>query len=272
MPLISVIIPSFKPGEYVFKCINSIREQTIDDTKFEVVIVLNGHKEPYFTQISEFIKSFKNIKLIYCTESGVSNARNIGLSEARGEYITFIDDDDYISPTFLEELYNILENDQTVDVVQSNFKAESNGEIKEDYISKAYNDLYGKPFRILTFRKFLSSICGKLYRREVISDVRFNTKLKISEDSVFLFQISNNIKKMALSNPDSIYFRNIRVGSALRTKRTTKEIFRNFQKKTYNYSLIYFKNPLQYSFMLYLSRLAAIIKILFSEIYSNSRL
>ena len=71
---------------------------------FEVLIVLNGDKEPFFSDISDLIQDYHNIKLIYTPLKGVSNARNIGIESSIGDYICFIDDDDIVSPSYLERL------------------------------------------------------------------------------------------------------------------------------------------------------------------------
>ena len=104
---ISVIIPSYKPKGYLWECLESLYNQTFPSNDFEILLVLNGCCEPYKSQIEEFLKGkdMCNVCLIQTNQLGVSNARNIGLDRAKGDYITFIDDDDYVSPSYLEELY-----------------------------------------------------------------------------------------------------------------------------------------------------------------------
>jgi len=98
--LISVIIPSYKPDNYIYRCLESVARQDIDKQRYEVIIVLNGCNEPYYTDIKLFLQQkFQGIKtlLLQTDVAGVSNARNIGLDNAQGEYISFIDDDDWVS-------------------------------------------------------------------------------------------------------------------------------------------------------------------------------
>ncbi len=111
--LISVIIPSYKPDNYIYKCLESVARQDISKQRFEVIIVLNGCNEPYHTDIKLFLQQkFQGIKtfLLQTDVAGVSNARNIGLDNARGEYIAFIDDDDIVSENYLSELYQTSYN------------------------------------------------------------------------------------------------------------------------------------------------------------------
>ena len=105
-PKISVIIPSYKPKDYLWECIDSLNNQTIDKSKFEIILVLNGCCEPWRSSILNWIKNNPtlNINFIQTDKAGVSNARNIGMDNAQGEYIAFIDDDDYVSPSYLEEM------------------------------------------------------------------------------------------------------------------------------------------------------------------------
>ena len=104
---VSIIIPTFKPKEYLYECLDSLRNQTFDKHDFEVILILNGPSIPYEQKILDYKDKHKELQLIYLyTEvTGVSNARNLGIDVARGAFLGFIDDDDYVSNTYIEELY-----------------------------------------------------------------------------------------------------------------------------------------------------------------------
>ena len=150
---------------------------------------------------------------------GVSNARNLGLSRTQGEYVCFIDDDDKISPSYLENLYSKATPNN---IVASNVKAFYNNSNKteNDYIASAYKKLINKnsPLSVFKGRKFMSSSCCKIISRRIIQDVRFDTNLKIGEDSVFMAKISKKVKSIVLSDSSAIYYRRLRAGSASRVK------------------------------------------------------
>src|SRR5690554_1613370 len=93
---LSVIIPTYKPQNYILECIDSLQKQTLNKIFFEVIIVLNGDKEPYYTEVENYIKEHDNFKIIHTATAGVSNARNIGIDTAKGSHVVFIDDDDFI--------------------------------------------------------------------------------------------------------------------------------------------------------------------------------
>ena len=98
----------------MWQCLDSLNAQTLDKRLWEVIIVLNGCSEPWETEIKQYIQSrhLTNARLIQTDEGSVSNARNIGLDQAKGEYIAFLDDDDYVSPTYLEALAAIATPDR----------------------------------------------------------------------------------------------------------------------------------------------------------------
>ena len=217
---ISIIIPTYKPGSYLKDCLESINNQTMDKKCFEVIIVLNGVIKPYIEYIYSLTKMYDFNSVVIPTETpGVSNARNLGLSRTQGEYVCFIDDDDKISPSYLENLYSKATPNN---IVASNVKAFYNNSNKteNDYIASAYKKLINKnsPLSVFKGRKFMSSSCCKIISRRIIQDVRFDTNLKIGEDSVFMAKISKKVKSIVLSDSSAIYYRRLRAGSASRVK------------------------------------------------------
>lgn len=107
-------------------------------------------------------------------------------------------------------------------IVASNVKAFYNNSNKteNDYIASAYKKLINKnsPLSVFKGRKFMSSSCCKIISRRIIQDVRFDTNLKIGEDSVFMAKISKKVKSIVLSDSSAIYYRRLRAGSASRVK------------------------------------------------------
>lgn len=217
---ISIIIPTYKPGSYLKDCLESINNQTMDKKCFEVIIVLNGVIKPYIEYIYSLTKMYDFNSVVIPTETpGVSNARNLGLSRTQGEYVCFIDDDDKISPSYLENLYSKATPNN---IVASNVKAfyDIKNKTENDYIALAYKKLINKnsPLSVFKGRKFMSSSCCKIISRRIIQDVRFDTNLKIGEDSVFMAKISKKVKSIVLSDSSAIYYRRLRAGSASRVK------------------------------------------------------
>ncbi|WNY31779.1 glycosyltransferase family A protein [Acinetobacter calcoaceticus] len=100
--MIEIIIPTYKPKEYFYECLSSLDNQKISFSKFRVVIVLNGPKEPYYSLILKWLEDFDfNVLLMHTDTSGVSHARNIALNncDLDVDYVCFLDDDDIFLKT-----------------------------------------------------------------------------------------------------------------------------------------------------------------------------
>ena len=223
---ISVIIPSYKPSSYFGDCISSIYTQTFAKEKIEVIVVVNGCDYSYISYALDILNQAKGLqfKLFYSMEPGVSNARNIALDYARGKYICFVDDDDIVSQTYLENMISLIENKS---IVVSNVRAfvDRLENTKDDYIAYTYARLkkYGFSCNKFLVRRFFSSSCCKLIPRSVIGDSRFNVKFKNGEDALFMFLISDKIEKVIIADEHSIYYRRVRSDSLSRQKRNFKE-------------------------------------------------
>lgn len=260
---ISVIIPSYKPDNYIFKCLDSLLLQTFDKAKFEVIVVLNGCDEPYSTMITSYIKKNPSINWLFLkTETaGVSNARNIALDNAHGKYITFIDDDDYVSPSFLSDMYEKASEDSIVFACPQHFNIVDDSHIKSKNESVFHNNMTkNAKISINGIRSLLSGPCAKLIPKDnVIGERRFYRNLSLGEDTMFMFLISDRIRYFNLSSPSAIYFRSIRPNSAAHMQRSLSFLIENCIKQLRGYTSIYFKRPFKYNFFFYITRCAGAI-------------
>lgn len=258
---VSIIIPTFSPGSYIYECLDSIIGQTLPANEFETIIILNGIRDPYYNELKEYISvhSTHCFQLFYADEPGVSNARNIGLDNAKGEYITFVDDDDILSPAYLAGLLAV--SSPTCVGVSNGLAFVNNVEDRREYaISKLHKKLREESFTLLKYRQYLSPPVYKLLHRSIIESTRFDVSMKISEDSLFCFKLSKNIKEMKCAPESSIYYVRMREGSATRKKMKTSYVLGLTIKKMWLFTEIYFSNPFKYSFLFYMSRLMACIK------------
>ena len=264
--LISVIIPTYKPKAYLWECLDSIANQTISTQNYEVIIVLNGCTEPWAGELEKYISSNMsglNVNFVNCEEGGVSNARNIALNLAKGEYITFIDDDDYVSSNYLEDLLEIAS--PTI-VSCSNTFSFNDGctELLKNEMTNEYYTNCGKGLRTVNqVKKFFSGPVYKLIHKSIIGQTRFNLKFKNGEDSLFMFQISKNIKNVSMAGADCVYYRRLRINSATSTKKTLKYRFLLLCKALREYCIIYFKAPFEYNLIFFGSRILGAVKTFF---------
>lgn len=255
-PKISIIIPTYKPGSYLYECLDALMNQTLDKDLFEIILVLNGSREPYWNTLSKYVTQYRNVNLLYENKAGVSFARNKGLDVSRGEYICFIDDDDIVSSNYLSSL---LEKANKYTLVVSDVKnfTESVLQYSDDYISKAYRKFKRHcTENVFALRGFLSVVWCKMIPQNIIGNNRFNSKIAIGEDTLFMFTISRNIQKIELAD-GAIYYRRCRWESASRKKRTMAFTIKNSVTQLFAYFRIYCRHPFQYNFFLFLSRITA---------------
>lgn len=260
---ISVIVPTYKPQDYLWECLDSLVGQTFSREDFEIILVLNGCTEPYKTSIEEYVAkkmNSMNVNFIHTEKGGVSNARNLGLDKAIGEYITFIDDDDFVSPDYLKELYSKAASD-TISI--SYPYAFNDGDCKQIHysITDAYDllNVYGKQ-RYLNARKFFSGPCMKLIPNSFISDRRFDKRFMNGEDSLFIFLISDKFKYVNFTSHKAVYYRRYRQGSAVTGKRSKKSIILNGMRLLMVTSQIWICNPFKYNFSFYITRCLGYMK------------
>lgn len=261
---ISVIIPSFKPQSYLYECLESLKSQTFDHNHFEIIIILNGCKEPYYSDIQNYIKHSlpdMNINFIQTDIPGVSNARNIGLDNAKGEYICFVDDDDIVSPNYLSDL---LENADEDSIVISNiysFIHNINEKRKNFFVcNKLSNKERYAHASLFSNRSFLAFPVAKIIHKSIIENRRFNCKFKNGEDALFMTSISDKIKDFRFTNNTAIYYVRERVGSASRRKFNFLLLTKDTLLLLLAYFSIYFSKPLSYNLPLFLSRIPGVIK------------
>ena len=139
-PKVSVIVPVYNTEKYLKRCLDSILNQTLSD--IEIIIVDDGSKEACALLCDQFAKLDSRIKVVHKQNAGLGFARNTGLNEANGEYVGFVDSDDYIEPMMYETLYAAAKNNGAdiavsgISFVGGNMFSESNECIKKSYFEK----------------------------------------------------------------------------------------------------------------------------------------
>lgn len=263
---ISVIIPTYKPQAYLFECLDSLVNQTLSKSLFEIIIVLNGCTEPWKKQIGDYIASKMQgmkVNFIHVEQGGVSNARNVALDVACGDYLTFIDDDDYISPMYLEEMLELADRNTMVLAKPIAFWDNTRKE-KEYRITQEYNKCapHGRQ-RTNKVRKYFSGPCMKLIPMNFIQGRRFDVRFKNGEDSLFMFLISDKFKDVVFTSEKAIYYRRIRANSATTITRSKRSMIRNSIKVIRAMFGIYFSHPFAYNFNFFFTRILGSVHSMF---------
>lgn len=259
---ISVIIPTYKPQAYIEQCLKSLEDQTLGKSKFEIVLILNGSGEPYISYVQSVLKGFSslNVNFLHTDTPGVSNARNIGLDLAKGAYITFIDDDDWVSESYLEEMLKIADVDT---VVLSNVTQ------YDDYTKKYSGNYISKVFykhrefvniSLLKVISYFSSPCCKLIPKNIIANRRFDTRISVGEDTLFMTLISDKFSKFRFTSANAVYVRRWRSDSAINRKRTLKDFLRSDSLILLEYMKLYLSNPFAYNFVFILARIVGVLR------------
>lgn len=175
---VSIIVPIYNLESYLEKCLDSILNQTLKE--IEVICIDDGSKDNSL----KILKKYKDdrIKVFTKKNGGVSSARNYGLKIARGEYIGFVDGDDFIEVTMYEKLYeNAIKNE--ADIVICNIKYIFS---ENDYTIFSENFLGAK--KIKTNKELFNIkgyVCNKIFKKEIIHQIKFDENINWGEDQLF---------------------------------------------------------------------------------------
>ena len=199
MELISVIVPVYNVDRYLNKCIDSIINQTYKN--LEIILVDDGSTDQSGKICDFYANKDKRIRVIHQKNKGGGAARNIALDQAKGDFITFVDSDDYIASEMYEYLHNQFDDD--IDIVECNFcnVFDDKKELCVNYTldkKSLYSSLEAMREHILD-NNFKQSIVNKMYRKEIVGDVRLPVGKKI-DDEYFMFRVLGNSNKLIHSN------------------------------------------------------------------------
>lgn len=192
--LVSVIIPVYNREAYVGECVQSILAQSYSD--FEVILIDDGSTDNTVKICRELAQEEPRIKLLVAEHRGVSAARNVGLDEAQGEYVFFIDSDDAIHPFLLETLVGGMREknagisgSRIANVPEAYwYKVKERIDERSGSASVSYQNHKETLHAIFCTESPLSEIGGVMFRRDLIGETRFKTDLYIGEDFYFIYQ------------------------------------------------------------------------------------
>lgn len=193
-PLISVIVPFFGVEKYIEKCIKSIQEQTF--TQFECILIDDESPDRSFDIALAMIQNDSRFHIIRQKNKGLGGARNTGLEQAKGDYIFFLDSDDYLDPLCLEKLYQKAIKDNA-DIVVCAYEAVSDTDktlyIKHHFFEEEVED----KTHILEKFLYFPTAWNKLYRRNLWLDIRYPEKLYF-EDLATTYKLVPLLNKISV--------------------------------------------------------------------------
>ncbi|MGL5568828.1 MAG: glycosyltransferase family 2 protein [Cetobacterium sp.] len=202
---VSIIIPIYNGEDYIESCIESIRKQRLEE--FEVILINDGSTDNTGNICDVLSKHDTRIKVYHQINKGVSEARNLGLKKANGEYITFIDVDDEISNNYLETLYNLAIKKNKKLVMCSIVSMKENKEIisKKSLNTGNYNYI-NTMVELLNFKNLNSGPCGKLIHNSIFNYGLKFPEMKVYEDLIFSFELINIEREIYFTDKAEYYY------------------------------------------------------------------
>lgn len=219
-PVISVIIPVYNAEQYLVNCLDSLLSQTLKD--FEVLLINDGSSDKSGKICDKYAEYDKRIKVFHKENGGVSSARNIGLKNAVGKWVTFLDSDDELTLDALEYLINIVNIQSDLDLVLAGYDTINckTGVILSTsnipFVSKQINRDYA--IGLMYHSDFyLCFICSKLYKNSIIKkyNLCFDESLYYSEDRLFIIKYLCYCRNYIQYSTKSIYKYYIRSEGAM---------------------------------------------------------
>lgn len=242
--LVSVIVPAYNSNKYIKKCLDSIINQTYK--KIEIIIIDDGSIDGTGDICDYYCKLYSYIHVFHIKNSGVSYARNYAIEKSKGDYLIFVDSDDYIEKNMIEKLLSEY-TDESIGIVCCNLNYESeNGVMIKEYNSQniefMLNDYPKMMHDILSIQGYA---CNKMYKRKLLNNIEddyFSTDIYVTEDELFnykIFKVCKNFKIKYIN--DKLYHYVIRENSASTSKFNVKKLT-YLDSKVQEIDILYEKN------------------------------
>ncbi|MBR7160655.1 MAG: glycosyltransferase family 2 protein [Clostridia bacterium] len=223
--LISIIVPVYNVAPYLDRCIQSIVAQTHQD--IEILLIDDGSTDDSGAICDKYAKQDNRIVVVHKQNGGVSSARNLGMDIAKGEYIGFIDSDDYIEPNMYERLHGSIIR-ENADLAVCGFKqVRVNGDTR---VNDATSDMDWSKENIIKnyftqgiIKELMYAPVNKLYKKSMLDDLRYCTQYRMGEDILFLFKVIDKMNKMVYVE-GSYYHYIMRENSAMTSKFSAKRL------------------------------------------------
>lgn len=212
--MIDIIMPVYNtPIDDLKRCLSSIERQSFKN--YKVYIIDDGSLDDVRSFLDEYVRDKDEVIVKHVVNGGVSRARNIGIDSSSAEYLTFVDSDDTLEENFLEEAFSLIK-DNDLDLVIGGYNEVKNGEVVKVRKCDDGFYIYDKSNLDLVMDKLLSGklrednkkigslptgrIYTRLYKRSVLGDLRFNSSLGMSEDTLFMIDFMDRVKQIGLSS------------------------------------------------------------------------
>ncbi|MBP3688189.1 MAG: glycosyltransferase [Alphaproteobacteria bacterium] len=222
-PKVSVVVPVYNTEKYLSQCLDSLKKQTLHEIEF--IVIDDGSTDNSYQIMQEYAKQDKRFKIFQQINQGVGKTRNRGMELAKGEYIGFVDSDDYVSPNYFEKLYNVsVKYDADVGIMPNVMK------FSENHIESS---IY--PYFRFTFIEDFSFLIGdagqqwdKIYKKSFLDkhNIQSLEDRIWFEDEWFSTLVALYAKRVAMTDETIYFYRYNPNGISARQERSLEEIFR----------------------------------------------
>ena len=210
MAVISVVIPVYNTEKWLRNCLNSLEKQSFYD--FEVIMIDDGSKDNSRRICGEYEKKDKRFRYCFQNNAGVSAARNKGIEEAKGKYITFVDSDDWVQNNYLETMlreaknYELTVCNYAVINFESQIEQKIDGE-KEAYKTEYEIEAYKNNMFSTGNMKYQGYVWGKVFEKSIIqnNNVKFEKGIHYNEDRLFIIEYLKFCSKKIKYNEEKMY-------------------------------------------------------------------
>ena len=205
LPKISIIVPVYNAEKYLKKCLDSILANQYNE--WECILVDDGSRDTSLSICNQYAEKDSRFKVFHQENAGASSARNVGLYNAKGEYVTFIDADDWVSPNYLSS----IEKSKSDIIILETKHINSQGEViryfsldpqqsssREEYVSILEKNMTNPIIKVMS---------AKIVRRSCIGDIQFDVNMKIGEDTLFWYDVLRNCNSIQTLQGYTYYWR-----------------------------------------------------------------
>ena len=204
-PLISVIVPIYNVEKYLARCVDSIVNQTYKN--LEIILVDDGSPDRCSQMCDDYAEKDRRIKVVHKKNGGLSDARNAGMAVATGEYISFIDSDDYVSDDFFECLLDVM-NKENSDIAECSvvkfYEDNRFDEFSDDLSVKTY-DTQDAMSALIAENPFHQHVWNKLYKTKLVKDIPYAVG-KLNEDEFWTYRVFGRANKVSKLNKTMYYY------------------------------------------------------------------
>lgn len=254
MPLVSVIVPVYNVEKYLSRCIDSILGQTYTD--LELILIDDGSLDSSAHICDEYALKDKRVRVFHKYNGGVSSARNLGIVKAKGDWIMFVDADDWLDIHTIKYVSNYFEKK---DLIRFSYKSvfSEDGLQVEDYALKEYDSQKSFLSDAIMQNTYVA-IWGGAYKRELFSSIMFDCSLSIGEDWLAFVKLLNRSLNFQIIRKPLYYYNRYNENSCITTASIKKkcnvffaleQISKSVDNSLYKKELLYIKLILLYNIL-----------------------